>query len=249
MSADEPLYQIGICPSCGPAAEQRFLFATEDHYGPIIEQGRIVAYDLVETLSLFCCEKCGTNLLYSTSSDNPLGVSVDELNLSDPAEVATLDPTTFLELSTLEWPTQKETLPSGVPESVRRIYEEALRVKASSPDSFVVQIRRAIQAICVDQGAREYDDEGRHMTLADNLRELSRNRIFPRQVTDVLHQLKYLGNVGAHGIDETVKPEIAKIAGELFRLLIQQIYEIPSKLDNLKRETQTIRFDNKGSDS
>lgn len=243
MTQDEPLFQIGIFPNCGPEAEQRFLFATEDRYCPIIEQGRIIAYDSVETLSLFRCERCGSNLLYSTTSDNPSGVSVDELDLSDPFEVAELDPATFQECSTLEWPLRRLALPSSVPENVRKIYEGAIKVKASSPDSFSVQIRRAIQAICINKGAKEYDQDGRHLDLVDNLRELSRSGVFPRQVTDVLHQLKYLGNIGAHGLDETVKPEIANIADELFRLLIQFIYEIPHKLDKLKRETQTLRFE------
>jgi hypothetical protein len=148
MSSDEPLFQIGICPNCAPEAEQRFLFATEDRHGPVTEQGRIVGYNLVETLSIFRCEKCGSNLLYSTVSDILGGVSVDDLNRSDPAEVAELDPETFQELSTLEWPTKKGALPSSVPENVRRIYDGALKVKASSPDSFSVQIRRAIPS-CV----------------------------------------------------------------------------------------------------
>jgi hypothetical protein len=96
--------------------------------------------------------------------------------------------------------------------------------------------------VCIDKGAKEYDEEGRRMDLIDNLRQLEDERIFSRQVTDVFHQFRYLGNLGAHGIDETIKPEIAEIADELFRLLIQYIYEIPHRLDSLKQETQTLKL-------
>ncbi len=242
MSSDEPRYQIGICPDCGPGAEQRLLFATEDSYGAIAEQGKIVAYELVETLSLFQCGKCGTNLLYSTRSDVP--VSVDQLDFHSPDEVAELDPNQFQELSTLEWPTKKEPhqLTASVPENIRKIYEGALKVKALNPDAFAVQVRRAIQAICIDKGASEYDKDGRPVDLLDNLRELSANRVFAADLTDVLHQLRYLGNVGAHSTDETVKPGVADLVDELFNLLVEYIYEIPHKLERLKHETQTLRL-------
>src|SRR5258708_10244035 len=105
MSIDEPTYQTGICPKCPSGVVQRFLFATENRYGPITEQGRIVAYEQFETLSLFRCEKCEANLLFLTEYDAPAPISLDELSLSDPNEVAELDPTTFLEISTLVWPT------------------------------------------------------------------------------------------------------------------------------------------------
>ncbi len=245
MSADEPLCQLGICHYCDPDVPQQLLFATNDYSGPIIEKGRVVAYEYWETISLFRCEHCKGTLLYTTAPENPEQISIDELDRAEPEEVAKLTTTQFLELSTLVWPKKKEpaTLPASVPENIRRIYEGALKVKASSPDSFSVQIRRAIQAICINKGAKECDHDGRPLDLVDNLRELSRSGAFPRQLTDVLHQLKYLGNIGAHGIDETVKPEIANIADELFRLLIQYIYEIPHKLDKLKQETQTLRFE------
>jgi len=146
----------------------------------------------------------------------------------------------FIEHSTLLWP-RRVDLPEQVPENVRVLYEGALKVK-SHPDSFVVQLRRTIEAICVSLGARNYDQDGRPIDLRSMLDELSKKGSFPPQVRDILHQIRYLGNIGAHGIDETVDSSIAQILDELFRLLVQYIYEIPHKLDHLKLETQTLRL-------
>lgn len=87
---------------------QRFLFATESRYGPFAQEGRIVGYQQVDTLSLFHCERCGGNLLYVTEIDPPSGMSAEELDIFDPTEVAELDPTTFLEISILLWPTKED---------------------------------------------------------------------------------------------------------------------------------------------
>jgi len=206
MSADEPLYQLGICHNCDPDVPQKLLFATDDYSGPIIEEGSVVAYECWETLTLFRCEGCKGNLLYITVPDYPEQFSIDELDRAgEPEEVAKLTTTQFLALSTLVWPKKKEpaTLPASVPENIRRIYERALK-------------------------------------------ELDQKRIFPTQVTDVFHQFRYLGNLGAHSADETIKPEVAEVADELFRLIIQYIYEIPHKLDSLKQETQTLQLKAKG---
>ena len=241
MATDEPLYQIGICPNCPSDAEQRLLVTPIDEWsGPIVEHGQIEAHEFNETLSLFTCERCRGTLFYASYPELPWPLPVGEE--SDPYWIVKITPAQFLEDSTLLWPIKRETLPSSVPENIRKIYEGAIKVKASSPDSFSVQIRRAIQAICVDKGAKEYDEEGRPMKLVDMLRQLKDERIFSEQVTDVFNQFRYAGNLGAHSGDETIKPTIIEVYDEIFRLLIQYIYEIPHKLDSLKQETQTLKL-------
>ena len=211
-TTSRPTYRRGVCPRCDPVAEQQLLFS--------LEGDRTAGFS---SLSLFGCE-CGSILLYDTSWPASTESETKE----------------FIEHSTLLWPTPVD-LPEQVPENVRVLYAGALNVK-SHPDPFVVQIRRTIQAMCVSLGARSYDEDERHVDLIDMLGGLSKRGVFPSQVRDVLHEIRYLGNVGAHGIDVTVDPEIAQIVDELFRLLVQYIYEIPHKLDNLRRKTQTLRL-------
>jgi len=180
-------------------------------------------HDDFSSLSLVGCEDCRGVLLY------------DALWLLEGA-----DPSKFLASSRLLWP-PSDDLPDHVPEAIRALYAGALKVK-SHPDSFVVQLRRTIEAICIDLGARNYDQDGLHINLVGMLDELERRDGFSATVRDILHQIRYLGNVGAHSIDETVDPSVAQILDELFRLLVQYIYEMPRKLDILKRETQTLRL-------
>ncbi|HYX31313.1 MAG TPA: DUF4145 domain-containing protein [Pyrinomonadaceae bacterium] len=140
----------------------------------------------------------------------------------------------------LLWP-PRDDLPDHVPENIRALYAGALKVK-SHPDSFVVQLRRTIQAICVDLGARSFDRDGRPIDLVDMLRELSNRGVFPSRLSDVLHQIRYLGNVGAHSLDERVDVSVAHVVDELFRLLIQYMYVLPYRLDKLKEQTQTLKL-------
>ncbi len=136
---------------------------------------------------------------------------------------------------------------TSTPGQVRKLYESGLKVKTVDPDSFMVKVRRAIEAICVDRGAKEYDQDGRRVDLSNMLKQIESERIFSQGVLDVLHHFRYIGNLAAHAIDETVKPEVADLADELFRLLVQYIYEMPHKLESLKKETQTLTLTTKGS--
>src|SRR5438128_2199372 len=104
MTIDEPRFQVGICPNCPADAEQRLLIASESCYGPIPLEGKIVAYEQVDTVSLFRCDRCKTHLLYLTETNPPSGVSVEELSSFNPNEIAEMDPDSFLEISTLVWP-------------------------------------------------------------------------------------------------------------------------------------------------
>src|SRR5205814_994263 len=106
MPFEEPRFQIGICPNCPQEAEQRFLFTSQSRYGPVPAEGRIVAYEQVDTLSLFQCERCRTHLVYLTQADPPSGISIEDLSQSPPDEIAELDPDSFLGISTLVWPTK-----------------------------------------------------------------------------------------------------------------------------------------------
>src|SRR5262245_45209845 len=212
----QPTYQTGICPYCDPSSEQQLLFS--------LQGDRTSDYT---SLSLFGCD-CRRILLYETCCPASSEIVGKE----------------FMEYSELLWPV-RDALSVEVPESVRALYAGALKVK-SHPDSFVVQLRRTIEAMCVTLGARNYDQDGKPIDLMAMLRELSHKGVLPPQVADVLHQIRYLGNVGAHGVDETVDPSAAQILDELFRLLVQYIYTIPHKLDKLREETQTLKLKTQG---
>ena len=227
MSIDKPTYQTGICPKCPSGVVQRFLFATENRYGPITEQGRIVAYEQVETLSLFRCEKCRNNLLFLTESDVPSAISLEELGLSDPAEVAELDPAIFLEISTLVWPTSvSDSLPSYVPKTVRDIYEEALLVKNVSPSSFPVQVGRALEAVQKDFGIPKR-----------GLEQLESHS--PHGLSQLAIKIRDWRNV-AHSDSVKITAEQVKDIDAFFRLITDYVYVLPHKLEKARGKIEMV---------
>lgn len=222
MLTDEPIYQLGICPNCPSQAQQRFLFATDSHYGPIVEQGRIVAYELVETLSLFRCEKCEANLPFLTEHDAPVPISLEELSLSNPDEVAELDPTTFLEISTLVWPTSvTHSLPSHVPKTVRDIYEEAFLVKNLSPNSFAVQVGRALEAVQRDLGIPKR-----------GLEQLESHS--PHGLSQLAIRIKDWRNIAAHSDSVNITGQQVEDIDAFFRLITDYVYVLPQKLEKAR---------------
>jgi len=224
VSTDEAIYQIGICPNCPSRAEQRFLFATESHYGPIVEQGRIVGYEQIETLSLFRCERCEGHLLYLTTCDPPGGVGIDFVPGS-PNEVAELDTNTFLEISSLEWPgISVNSLSPLVPKRVRDIYDEALSVKSVSPNSFAVQVGRALEAIQKDLGIPK--------------RGLESLEISPEGLSQLAIKIKNWRNVAAHSDDSDVTAEQVEEIDSFFRLITDYVYVLPDKLGKARKKLE-----------
>jgi hypothetical protein len=45
-----------------------------------------------------------------------------------------------------------------VPEKIKSLYQRALKAKRIEPNSFAVQIRQALEAVCIDQ-----DEPGRNL--------------------------------------------------------------------------------------
>ena len=80
------------------------------------------------------CETCGHLLLYNNAGDQ---FEEDEFHYSD-----------------LVYP-KTGRLHHSVPKLISNVYEEAFRIKAISPNAFAVQIRRSLEAVCEDRGAKK----------------------------------------------------------------------------------------------
>jgi len=57
-------------------------------------------------------------------------------------------------LADLIWP-DPGVLHQAVPKAVAECYIEASRIKNLAPNAFAVQIRRALEALCDDRGAKK----------------------------------------------------------------------------------------------
>lgn len=214
-----------FCPHCKQPGHLRLLLTH-----PYDEERRstwdrdLANAFLLKAYFAFACTICEEVILYHCNMYHHVGQVLEEIFDEDVQEaLRQVEP--HLSLPDVVWPPTKSIgLSNEVPNSIRRIYAEALEVKAT-PELFAVQIRRGLEAICIDQG--ELGDK-----LDTDLKNLSSAGILPPIIAEIAKELKLIGNAGAH-----IKPRQQRdIAGEVeaiddfFRIVLNYVYELPEKL-------------------
>jgi len=139
---------------------------------------------------------------------------------------------TYFRQSGLIWPARLMS-GSAVPAPVATIYAEAAVVKRISPNSFAVQIRRALEAVCADRGATGH-------SLHGMLAELGRRGDLPPVLVEMTDVLRLLGNVGAHASDRTVRPSQVDALDEFFRAVVEYVYIAPEKLRRFREKLKNF---------
>ena len=125
----------------------------------------------------------------------------------------------------LEWPTVG--LHSSVPKRVRHIYNEASRIQQIAPNAFAVQIRRALEAVCIERGATKGN-------LVHNIQELAKRGEIPKTLAEASDLLRLIGNVGAHAGDRDVHPLQAHALDKFFKVIIEYLYVSPSMIQEFR---------------
>jgi hypothetical protein len=128
--------------------------------------------------------------------------------------------------SDLVWP-KKKTLHESAPKDIQRIYEEAALIQWASPAAFAVQIRRGLEAICLDRKVEQRN-------LRPALSELAKKGEIPPVLAEYTDVLRLLGNIGAHWTGQQVHPLQTPAIDDFFRAVIEYIYVAPSKLKEFK---------------
>jgi hypothetical protein len=196
--------QVAYCPHCSNRAPQKLLHVQR-------YQERVWSSDGSEdetpwSAFVAICETCHHLLVYE--------------NLGDQLEDEKFT------LGELAYPVS-EHLHVAVPSSIRKVYEEASRIKNIAPNAFAVQIRRALEALCEDRGAKKGN-------LQNRLKNLSEKGEIPPVLAEATDTLRLLGNIAAHGIDDSVHPLQAFTIDEFFRAVVEYVYVAPSKLKEFK---------------
>lgn len=214
----EEIRCVSYCPHCGNMAPQKLV-----HVQRYLEKGWSLGGDSVDEIPwstfVVVCETCHRVLVYD--------------NLGDQWE-----PEQF-HICDLVYP-KSGILHSSVPRGIAEVYEEAYRIKEIAPNAFAVQIRRALEAICEDRGAGKG-------TLQVMLKELSDKGEMPPVLSEVSDVLRLLGNVGAHGIGESVHPLQVSAIDEFFRAIVEYVYIAPSKLKEFKVQLETFQKTKEGA--
>jgi hypothetical protein len=196
-----PIRRILYCPHCCNKAPQRLV-----HTQKYLERSWRVSDGKEDenpwSMFIVVCETCGHVLLYENLGDN---LPNEEFHHAD-----------------LAYP-EASRLHTSVPQSIRDAYLEANRIREIAPNAFAVQIRRALEALCEDRSAK-----GR--SLAEKLKDLSTRNEIPPVLAEITDVLRIIGNIGAHGIGESVHPLQAYAINEFFMAVIEYVYVAPEKL-------------------
>lgn len=205
---NENVRKVAYCPHCGNRAPQRLIH--KQNYLERIWDSTDGSESEPLSCSMFVavCETCGYLLIYDNFGDQ-------------------LEDNQFYHCS-LVFP-QAGRLHNAVPERIAEVYEEARRIKEIAPNAFAVQIRRALEALCEDRGVKNGN-------LQQRLKNLAEKGDIPPVLADASDALRLLGNIGAHGVGESVHPLLAHAVDEFFRAIVEYVYVAPSKLQDFKNQ-------------
>jgi hypothetical protein len=202
--------KVAFCPHCGNTSSQ-----TVVHTQVCGWVGRSLVDDeelnLGRTYFIASCDTCKHILVYSMWGDSHA--------VEDYAEI-------FADSAILEYP-DPGSLSFSVPESIKGIYEEANKIKLSSPDAFAVQIRRALEAMCNDIGAK-----GRN--LQEKIEDLVAREKLPATLAEAADLLRHLGNTGAHADEKSIRLNQVDALDKFFRAIVEYVYVAPGTLKALR---------------
>lgn len=197
-------YEHGInCPHCNNLSTHNILCTesvSEDLYdetGEFVHRGEFY-YMLTH------CKSCNDVVLFVNSDLNDFPQSIHGANVL--------------------YPSQKKL--DGIPDAIRKTYEEAKKVKKRSSMAFVVLIRKVLELICEDKQA-----DGR--TLHDKISFLATKEIIPEKIYEMARAIKYFGNMGAHDYIEIDYSDV-EIIDDLIVVFIEYVYIAPMKLSRLR---------------
>lgn len=198
---------VRFCPRCGNVAQQQLRFTHRCYEEEWTDEGEPIGLPAV--YFVVSCQTCDGLLVYGDWGDIPKADDFSKVGLV--------------------WP--ETNLYGSVPKPVVKIYEEAIRIKRLAPNAFATQIRRALEAIAEDRGAKPG-------SLVQRLRDLANRGEMPPTLAELGDTLRTLGNIGAHVSEQQIQPWQVHSIDEFFRAVVEYIYVAPSKLADFKKSLE-----------
>jgi len=208
----QKISRVAYCPHCNNTAPQKLVHVQK--YFERTWATKDGAEDRAPWSAFVAtCETCHHLLVYENLGDQLPDDKFDHGDLAYP---------------------KPDHLPVVVPSSIRNVYAEAPRIKNIAPNAFAVQIRRALEALCEDRAAKKGN-------LQTRLKDLADKGEIPPVLAKASDFLRLLGNIGAHGIDETIHPLQAFSIDDFFRAVVEYVYIAPSKLKEFEARLKRYR--------
>lgn len=202
----KPREQVARCPHCGNNTPQIIL-----HKETQTEMLQSVTGETLAPCDMFYytteCRTCGKISLFHNYEYNPDGA--------------------YLSTSTVLHPATRE-ITDSVPQEISDCYAEAKKVEKLSPTAFTILIRKALESITKEKGARGKD-------LKEKVQSLAKSGVIPDAMEQMADAIRILGNIGTHDALSKITSQDVEDMDSFFMTLVEYVYVAPQKLAALKK--------------
>jgi len=115
-----------------------------------------------------------------------------------------------------------------IPDEIIKIYEEIWFLRKQVPNAFANQIRKCLEMICNDNGAKGN-------TLNDKLKDLKNMGLLPGTNEELVKIIREVGNLGSHDSGRDLDIWDVELLDEFFKTVVDYIYVIPMKMKRLNQ--------------
>lgn len=123
---------------------------------------------------------------------------------------------------------------TGLPPKINEAYQAALRVRHIDSNAFAVLLRRLIDLVCLDRGANG-------KSLYERLAFLAEKGEIPGRLAEMTHQLRQLGNIGAHADLGDLTPAEVPILDDICRAVLEYLYTAPRLIDQVEQRIKELK--------
>lgn len=119
----------------------------------------------------------------------------------------------------------------GVPKNISKAFEAALKVKQIDSAICLLSLRRTLEVVCKDKGAKGKD-------LESKIKDLIERGVFPSVFEDACWVIRQLGNNAAHA-DESIfyTNEVNEVIS-FVELILEYTYSAPLKMKELRKRIE-----------
>ena len=129
---------------------------------------------------------------------------------------------------------QEPEAPAALPDTIKRAYLAAERIKCFDPNAYGVLAGRMLELVAQDQGSVKTN-------LDAALVDLKKRKIIPEQIFKTADRLKDLRHIGGHaGLGSLTKDEVP-ILSELCSAIIFHLYVIPALINKADATIKALR--------
>lgn len=124
------------------------------------------------------------------------------------------------------YPPQKR-FSGDAPATIGLAYGEAAKVKKISPVAFSVLIRRALEFLCKERGAKGAN-------LKERIAHLASEGVVPQTLGKMADAIRALANDGAHEMEAKISAKDADDLDDFFVAVVEYVYVAPKRLGELQ---------------